>query len=183
MAVDLSLPFFNPVTGETFRLLEVSQQAYLTEWHVQPGGYVPFEHVHLNQDEVFHVEAGRLQVRIDGRERQAGPGETLTVRRGRRHLARNSGEETLRCRLEYRPALDTFQVFQCFSGLTRDGELNRRGLVHPLKMMYFMQKMRARALGRPSGIPTPLFRALMLAALPLGEVLGWQAQYRRYTQP
>lgn len=182
MAIDLRQPFFNPITGESFRLIDHTEAAYVTEWLVQPSGFVPFEHVHVNQDEVFHVEEGQLLARVDGREARASAGETLIVPRGHRHIARNIGGGVLRCTLEYRPGLDTPKVFQCFAGLTNDGELTRSGLVHPFKMMYFMQKMRAQAVGRPASIPTPLFKSLTLIAFALGGALGWGEQYRRYTQ-
>ena len=59
MAIDLYQSFTNPVTKETFRCLSSTEEAYVMEWIVQPDGYVPFEHVHVHQDEIFHVQARR----------------------------------------------------------------------------------------------------------------------------
>ena len=56
MAVDLDTPCVNPVTGETFQTLSHDPGAFVMQWTVLPGGYVPFEHIHLKQDEIFHIK-------------------------------------------------------------------------------------------------------------------------------
>jgi quercetin dioxygenase-like cupin family protein len=181
MAVDLYQPFTNPVTKETFRCLSSNEESYTTEWIVQPGGYVPFEHVHLAQDEVFHVRQGEVRLVVNGREQIGVAGQTVIVPRGARQIAYNNKPEILHCVLEYRPGLDSYKVFQCFGGLTLDGDLDGRGLVNALKMMYFLKIMNARALARPSYMPTPLFRLLMNTFLIVGSMAGWQGLYRKYT--
>jgi mannose-6-phosphate isomerase-like protein (cupin superfamily) len=182
MAVDLYQPFTNPITKETFRCLSCSEEAYITEWIVQPGGYVPFEHIHLSQDEIFHIKQGQMRVVIDGREQIGLAGQTVTIPCGARQIAYNHTQEVLHCVLEYRPGLDSHKVFQCFGGLTLDGELNRQGLVNPFKVMYFMKRMNAKALARPSYVPGPLFRVLMNVFLVVGSAAGWEKQYKRYTE-
>jgi quercetin dioxygenase-like cupin family protein len=181
MAVDPYQPFTNSITKETFRCLSSNEEAYTTEWIVQPGGYVPFEHVHLAQDEVFHVRQGEIRLVVDGREQVGVAGQTVTVPRGARQIAYNNKPEVLHCVLEYRPGLDSYKVFQCFGGLTLDGDLDGRGLVNAPKMMYFLKVMNARALARPSYVPTPLFRLLMNIFLVAGSMAGWQRLYRKYT--
>lgn len=182
MAVDLYQPFTNPITKETFRCLSCSEEAYITEWIVQPGGFVPFEHIHLSQDEIFHIKQGEMRVVIDGREQIGVAGQTVTIPCGARQIAYNHTQEILHCVLEYRPGLDSYKVFQCFGGLTLDGELNRQGLVNPFKMMYFMKRMDAKALARPSYVPGPLFRLLVNVFFVVGRIAGWEKQYRRYTE-
>jgi len=182
MAIDLQQPFTNPITKETFRCLSSGEEVYETEWIVGPGGYVPFEHVHLSQDEIFHIRKGEIRLVIDGREQFAKAGQTVTVPHGLRQTAFNGGSEILNCVLEYRPGLDSYKVFQCFAGLTLDRDMNRRGLVNAPKMMYFLRKMRARAVARPSYVPGPLFRLLMEIFFVIGSIAGWEKQYRKYTQ-
>ncbi|HEX6269380.1 MAG TPA: cupin domain-containing protein [Anaerolineales bacterium] len=182
MAIDLYQPFTNPVTKETFRCLSHNDQAYTTDWIVQPGGYVPFEHIHLSQDEIFHIKRGELRLVLDGREQIGVTGQTVTIPRGVRQIAYNNKPEVLHCILEYRPGLDTHKVFQCFGGLTLDGDLDRRGLVNPFKMMYFMKRMNARAIARPSYLPGPFFGPLMNIFFMIGSIAGWEKQYRRYTE-
>lgn len=181
MPIDLYRPFTNPITRETFRCLSSTEEAYTTEWIVQPGGYVPFEHVHLSQDEIFHIRRGEIRMRIDGREQVGSAGQTVTIPRGARQIAYNDQPDVLDCVLEYRPALDSYKVFQCFGGLTLDRDLDRNGLVNPLKMMYLLRRMKAAALARPAYLPTPLFRLLMESCFAAGSLAGWEKIYRKYT--
>lgn len=181
MGVDLYQPFINPLTRETFRCISSTADAYTTDWIVEPGGYVPFEHVHLRQEEVFHVRQGRVRLVVNGRTVLASAGETVTVPRGVRQTAYNDGPEVLHCVLEYRPGLDSYAVFQCFGGLILDRDLDRRGIANPLKMMYFLRKMNARAVARPSFVPGPVFSLFMNMFLVVGSLAGWEGLYRKYT--
>jgi len=47
-----------------------------------PGGSPTPAHFHPDQDERFEVTAGRLSVRLAGKERVLGPGDVLDVPRG-----------------------------------------------------------------------------------------------------
>src|SRR5512134_2105273 len=100
MAIDLYQPFTNPITKETFRCLSCTAEAYVMEWTVQPEGYVPFEHIHVAQDEIFHVQHGEIRVVANRREQIVGAGQTLTVPRGMRHIAYNNCLKTLVCVVE-----------------------------------------------------------------------------------
>src|SRR5215213_493430 len=82
MAIDLYQPFTNPITCETFRCISSTDEAFTMEWTVHPGGYVPFEHVHVNQDEIFHVQRGEMRARVRGVTKLAKVGDTLTIPRG-----------------------------------------------------------------------------------------------------
>lgn len=181
MGVDLYQPFTNPITRETFRCIASSDEAYTTDWIVEPGGFVPFEHVHLRQEEVFHVKQGRVRLVMNGRERVASSGETVTIPPGVRQTAFNDGPEVLHCVLEYRPGLDSYAVFQCFGGLILDGDVDRRGIANAPKMLYFLRKMNAQAVARPSFVPGPLFSLLMNAFGIAGTLAGWDRLYRKYT--
>src|SRR5687767_10140296 len=153
MAVDLYQPFSNAVTGETFRCLSSTEEAYITEWSVQPAGFVPFEHIHPNQDEIFHVKQGEMRAVINGKEHIAAAGQTITIPRGARHVASNNKPEVLLCVLEYRPGLDSYKVFQCFGGLSLDNDTDRHGIVNVPKMLYFLEKIHAGTLARPTYLP------------------------------
>ncbi|HZJ23611.1 MAG TPA: cupin domain-containing protein, partial [Anaerolineales bacterium] len=96
------------------------------EWIVQPEGYVPFEHVHVHQDEIFHVKQGEIRVVINHREQIGRSGQTVAVPRGVRHIAYNNSPEVLVCIVEYKPGLDIFKYFQCFGGLTHDRDIDRK---------------------------------------------------------
>jgi hypothetical protein len=82
MAIDLYQPFTNPITRETFRCISSTEEAFTMEWTVHPGGYVPFEHVHVNQDEIFHIQQGEMRVKVKGITQVGKAGEVLTIPHG-----------------------------------------------------------------------------------------------------
>jgi quercetin dioxygenase-like cupin family protein len=180
MAIDLYKPFTNPITRETFRCLSFTEEAFTMEWTVQPGGYVPFEHIHLSQDEIFHVQQGEIRARINGQEQIGKVGQTLLVPRGTRHIAFNDKSDALICTVEYKPGLDQFKVMQFFAGFTLDQDVDRRGLVNIPKFMYCLKKAKAKALVRPYLVPEPFFRLGMNIFFMLGTVAGWETLYRKY---
>lgn len=182
MAIDLYQPFTNPVTRETFRCLSCTEDAYVMEWIVEPKGYVPFEHIHVSQDEIFHVQQGEIRVVVDRREQTGKAGQTVTVPRGTRHIAYNNTPETLICIVEYKPGLDISRSFQCFSGLTCDGDVYGRYGINIPKMMYFMKRMNVKALARPATVPDPVFRVLMNLFYAYGSLAGWEKMYKKYTE-
>jgi quercetin dioxygenase-like cupin family protein len=182
MAVDLYQPFTNPVTKETFRCLSCTEEAYVMEWVVEPEGYVPFEHIHISQDEIFHVQQGEIRVLINRQQQIGTAGQTVTVPRGIRHIAYNNTPETLKCVVEYRPGLDIARSFQCFGGLTCDLDVSGRYGINIPKMMYFMKRMNAKALARPTNVPAPVFGLLMNTFYIVGVLAGWEKLYKKYTE-
>ena len=56
MATNIYDQCTNPISGEGFKTISFDSNAYVMQWTVQPKGYVPFEHIHLHQDETFHVK-------------------------------------------------------------------------------------------------------------------------------
>jgi len=182
MAVDLYKPFTNPITKETFRCISSTPQAYIMEWTVEPGGYVPFEHVHVNQDEIFHVESGEMRAKVDGHTLIGKVGDMLTAPRGVKHIAFNDKAEKLVCTVEYKPGLDHYTTMQCFAGLTIDGDIDRRGLVNIPKILYLLKRADALSLPRPAFTPQIVFRLGMSVFYGVGSVLGWESLYKKYTR-
>lgn len=182
MAIDLYQPFTNPITKETFRCLSCTADAYVMEWTVQPEGYVPFEHIHVAQDEIFHVQQGEIRVVVNRREQIGGAGQTLTVPRGMRHIAYNNSPKTLVCIVEYKPGLDISKSFQCFSGLTCDGDVYGSYGINIPKMMYFMKRMNIQAVARPANVPALMFGLLMNLFYMYGSIAGWEKLYKKYTE-
>jgi quercetin dioxygenase-like cupin family protein len=181
MTIDLYQPFSNPVTRETFRCLSFTEEAFTMEWTVQPGGYVPFEHIHLNQDEIFHIRQGEMRARVNGREQLGKAGDTIVIPRGVRHIAFNDRPETLICTVDYKPGLDQYRVMQLFAGFTIDRFVDRKGMVPVPKILYCLRKANARALVRPSFVPGPFFRLGMDLFFMLGSLAGWDEMYKKYT--
>lgn len=172
--------FHNKITGESFRCISSTDEAYIAEWIVQPSGFVPFAHTHPTQDEVFHVHEGEMRVLVNGREQIVSAGQTVTVPRGAKHRASNNSHGALVCTLEYRPGLDSYKVFQCFGGLCIDGDLTRGGIPHPLKMLYFLGKLNTQTLAIPSYTPAPFFWLGIKVFYLMGKLLGWEKFYKKY---
>jgi hypothetical protein len=152
------------------------------EWTVHPGGYVPFEHVHVNQDEIFHIQSGEMRVRVKGVSQHGKAGDVLTIARGTPHIAFNEKQEPLVCIVEYKPGLDHYQTMQCFAGLTLDCDYDRRGLVNVAKVGFMLKTVNARSLTRPAFTPNWLFRLGMHTFYMIGTVLKWETLYKKYTE-
>jgi quercetin dioxygenase-like cupin family protein len=181
MAIDLYKPFTNPITKETFRCISSKPEAYVMEWTVAPRGFVPFEHVHVAQDEVFHVEKGEMRAKVNGLEQIAKAGDSIIAPRGIKHIAFNDKDVPLVCIVEYKPGLDHYTTMQCFAGLTMDGYLDKRGLVSIPKILYLLKRFEALSLPRPAFAPEWMFRLGMETFFVIGSVLGWESLYKRYT--
>jgi hypothetical protein len=152
------------------------------QWIVKPEGYVPFEHVHYNQDETFHVKKGELRVMIEGKAHIAGPGQKIVVTKGKRHIAFNNKNEDLDTLLEYRPALDHERLSQCFNGLINDGYIDKKGCISIPMMGYCLKKMKCKAMARPTSIPAPAFKLALIAFYVMGTLKGWNKLYDKYTK-
>ncbi len=174
-------PIRHPITGETFTCLSSDSQAYIMEWSLEPNGYVPLEHLHLNQSEKFQILEGEIVLRVDGRETILRKGDTQIVPKNTRHLAFNRGTTVARCLIEYRPGLDYLQVMQCYLGLIQDKDYDPKGAINVPKMGYLLNHMNARAMMRPSNIPAPAFAMGRVVFLLIGTLKGWRKDFARYT--
>ena len=182
MAIDLYKAFTNPITRETFRCISSTEEAFTMEWTVHPGGYVPFEHVHVNQDEIFHIQQGEMRVKVKGVAQVGTAGEVLTIPHGTPHIAFNDKEEPLVCIVEYKPGLDHYKTMQCFAGLTIDCDYDKRGLVNIGKIMFMLRKVNALSLTRPAFAPDWLFQLGMHTFFMIGSVMKWETFWKKYTE-
>ena len=181
MPIDVFKAIRNPTTGESFRCLSNTPEAYVIEWIVQPGGFIPLEHVHLHQDENFKVEEGKLHLEIEGRAQTAGTGQEVTVKHGQRHIGGNTLGNVLRCTVEYRPGLDMQKFEQCFLGLIADGHIDKTGSVNVPMMGYCIARGKFLSAARPTSIPGPAFGLGLMAFSLMGAVNGWGKLYEKYT--
>ena len=179
--VNLYKGFANEITGETFKCISNTKDACIFEWIVQPNGYVPFSHIHLNQDEIFHVRKGEVRLMIDGTEVIGLPGDKVRVPKGKPHIAFNNTCDTLECVVSFEPGLDSYKFFQCFGGLTIEKQMDKRGQINVPKMLYFTKRMNAHCVARPTSIPAPLFKVAMYFSYVAGLLFGWEKDYLRHT--
>ena len=121
----------NPVTGEVLIFHRTAEQtggeSVLVEVIVRPQGFVATAHVHPFQTERFEVLEGRLGLRMNGKELEAGPGEVAVVSPGTPHRFWNAGEEEARFQCEVRPALQFESLIETMFALAAAGKTNRKG--------------------------------------------------------
>lgn len=82
--------------GDIYRFLTTAEDtdgAYAL-WHatIPPGGGPPL-HVHHNEDERFDILTGHLRFRVNEKELEAGPGDSLIANRDVPHAFFNDTEE------------------------------------------------------------------------------------------
>ena len=97
-----------------------------------PDGSPPPKHYHPDQDERFEVLAGTLRSRVDGFERDVGPGDVLEIPRRAVHQMWNPGGEPTRAVWETRPAGRTERWFRAIDRLHRSGRVRDDGMPGPL---------------------------------------------------
>lgn len=150
------------------------------QWTVQPSGYVPFAHIHINQDEIFHIKSGEIRLLIEGKEHIAKAGETIRVPKGAKHIAYNNKNEVLDCLVEYTPGLDHDKFMKCLMGLTNDNLLDKRGGVDIPKMGFLLTRMKAKSIARPTAIPSLVFGIALKVFYLRGILSGWNKLYVKY---
>jgi mannose-6-phosphate isomerase-like protein (cupin superfamily) len=131
----------------------------------------PFEHLHPNQAETFHVHAGELTIALGGREHVLQAGQSLEVPRGTTHAMWNSGEVPTRATWEVRPALRTEAFFRSVHELRAAGHAGRNGMITPLAAGAVLRAFRDE-LRLP--VPRPLEGAAVRVLGALGRMRGYR---------
>jgi len=123
----------NPVTGQRL-IFEVTSadsggEVFVAEGIFPPGGFAGVAHIHPHQDEHFEVLAGRAAFEVDGAEHVIGPGGTIEVPRGTRHTFANAGNEEMRVRFSFRPALTgTERFYEVYFAFAQEGRVNAKAM-------------------------------------------------------
>lgn len=93
--------------GRMIRLVDAEVGAEKVDLHLNvilagsaPGPY----HLHSEAENVYHVLEGRVRIRIDGVDEDAGPGDTVFIPPGVPHSATNVGDGDARLLEIYAPA-------------------------------------------------------------------------------
>jgi mannose-6-phosphate isomerase-like protein (cupin superfamily) len=145
---------------------------------VQPGDGPPM-HVHHRQDEGLTVQRGRVGYQRAGEPPQfAGPGESVTFRRGEVHRFWAEGDEPLECEGWVGPP-ENFEFFltRLFASIERSGG-RRPGLYDAAFLLT-----RYRAEFGMTEIPRPVQRVLFPVVLAVGRLLGWHRRYADAPEP
>jgi quercetin dioxygenase-like cupin family protein len=127
----------NPVTGErgVVRVAPTGANGHLlvVDLSLRPGGRVAGEHVHPVTTEAFTVVKGRLAVRHDGRDVQAGPGTRFEIAPGVAHDFWNASGEEVRVVVEVQPGERLVQLIRQLFLSAQDGRTDAKGRPRPLQ--------------------------------------------------
>lgn len=148
------------------------------EFFLESHGVIAEEHVHPRQEERMEVLAGSVRGRVAGEERTATAGDSVVMPPGRRHVWWNDGEEQAHLRVEFRPALNTEEMFETFFGLARDGKTKKNGVPSILQMAVLLNEHKDEVY--PAKVPIPLMKALVKVLAPVGRLRGYKAHYPEY---
>jgi mannose-6-phosphate isomerase-like protein (cupin superfamily) len=170
----------HPGTGEQIVFRQTARETggmeLVLEFRVRPGGFVAGAHVHPRQEERFDVLEGTVRFRVDGQERDAGPGQTVVVPAGVPHVWWNPGEAPVRLIVRFGPALRTEEFFEVFFGLAQDGKTDpqtgQAGLLQSAVMIWeFRREI------RPASPPLAVQWALVPALAAIGRLLRYRPDY------
>lgn len=147
------------------------------EIHLQPGGAVPKAHIHLKQDETFHILQGQLTLIVDGRQLVLEPGDSYTIPMGVPHQPFNNGTETVVARVRITPAGRADLMLAQVHGFLTEKEKPRR------EREWFLQAMLYSVyydtyLAKP---PVVVQKLLSFLIAPTARLLGYRSWYRDYS--
>lgn len=174
--------FTNPVSGERVVVLTDPdahpERVLVGHLFVRPGGRVAAEHYHPTITERFHVLQGRVGFMIDGSERTLESGERAEVPSGAPHDWWQVGEDQAQVVVEVAPGDRFVEMVGTMFGLARDGNVDKRGLPHPLQLAVTASEY-ADTLVLTSP-PLWVQRAMFGALAPVGRALGRRPCYKRH---
>jgi quercetin dioxygenase-like cupin family protein len=91
------------------------------EMTLQPNARMPIPHYHDSWDETIYGLTGTTSWRVDGRDIDVGPGETVFIKRGVVHGFANRSAEPASCLCTLSPGVLGPQYFKDMASLLADG--------------------------------------------------------------
>jgi quercetin dioxygenase-like cupin family protein len=88
------------------------EDALEVEVEYSPQGKRPPAHYHPHQDEHFEILEGELTVKAGNELHILGPGETIAIPRGTRHVMWNATDRPVRAIWQTRPMLGTLEFWR-----------------------------------------------------------------------
>lgn len=166
----------NPISGERITVLEAPGEEngdlLRFDWQLSPRFSIP-EHIHRRQEERHEIVSGTLRGRIGGREQDHGAGERIIAPAGVPHAWRNpSDTEGLHIISELQPARGFDTLLKTGFTIAQDLKSDRSGIPkHLLRAAILLDE--AGDEFYPTGIPEPMWTALLSALARLGRLLGY----------
>ena len=136
-----------------------------------PGFPGPPVHVHPHQQESYEVLSGVLDVFLDGRWRELGPGQSLTVPRGVPHTIRNLHDTEMRAINVHAPALEFPRYMAVLRELVHSGKVRALPPKDPRSVIYLSMLFTANERTLTSVKPS---QRLMRILAFIGKRLGYE---------
>ena len=163
----------NPAMGARirFRRLAIDTEGSLLEmdFFLRPGGVIATDHLHPGQEERFEVISGVMHGHVAGEAHVVSAGGSSVVAAGVPHAWSNAGDREAHLVVQFRPALETAEMFDTVFALAREGRTDHRGvpaMPHRLAMLAAFPRE-----FRPAGMPSAVHRVLVTVFAPLGRRL------------
>jgi mannose-6-phosphate isomerase-like protein (cupin superfamily) len=158
--------------NESVEIRSSTPEALELEATYAPDGSAPPKHWHPAQDEHFEVLEGGLRTRVEGEQRDLGPGEEIDIPRRSVHQMWNPGPEPAQVLWRTSPAGRTEQWFRAIDRLHREGRVGSNGMPGPLAFGVLLTEYRD--VFRLAG-PDPLIRPAMALLGLAGRARGYRA--------
>ncbi len=167
----------NPVTGETMKVLESTQETFTIEYGLRPHGEIPFEHFHPGVEQEIAVTSGEMHITVNGEHVVIKAGESATAPKGAHHFQWNPCDEEAVAIETYRPAGRNHDFFRTLFGLARDGHTDAQGMPSIFMRAAIFSEFRDTI--RPAA---PGARLLIATLAPISRVLGHRRRIMKYAR-
>jgi glyoxylate utilization-related uncharacterized protein len=141
-----------------------------------PHSTEPLQHYHPRQHETFKVLEGSLHVRINGKLRVLGTGETLEIPAHTNHSMWNAASTRTVINWKVEPALSTEYFLETGMGLAAQGKVNKKGM--PGIWQTVLLADRYKHVYRLSKPVFFLQKAMCKVLAPLAKIKGYKAVYK-----
>lgn len=168
------LRLHNRHTGEILELRRLMRNGELVlelRGTLPPRREGPPLHIHHCEDEEGTVTAGTLSAVLDGRQLQAGPGQSVTLPRGVPHRWWNEGDEALAFEGCTRPLADLDRYLQAMFEVMNAGPPDRPPLFYVAHVALRHRRTQS-VLLMPPVVQAVLFRVLVVVGTLLGRYRG-----------
>lgn len=141
-----------------------------------PGADGPPPHIHTGFDELYAVEEGRIDLRVDGKTHTLGPGDELNIPKGVPHKPSNPYDEPAVIRDATVPEQFMVYLDQVYKFMDEDENNTRtRRMILQMSLMnrYFDSYL-------AEGPPVFVQKVLNFLLRPLARLLGYRTFYEKY---
>jgi quercetin dioxygenase-like cupin family protein len=168
----------NPATGETLTFVVTSADSggnlLRVDVTADPHKEGPPLHVHRAFVERYHLEAGRLRIKLRGKEHVLEAPGRLEIPRGVPHTFRVDGDEPARMIVDFEPAGTYEHFLETMYGLAAEGKTDERGAPNLLQTAVVAHRhLDDFALAKP---PYLVQRILFAALAPIGRLAGYRTR-------